>query len=149
MGRNSLVTMVLALIQILVSGALLGYLLIVHGVLVLFNGTGDLLLSRGLVLFFLRYSFYIFTGLSLIVLRNKFALILAYVAAIIAMADISQHPVSAVTMAILVFHLIYLVWFIWISDSYFEKPTETSPASNRCQPPALPNSLAEGMTDGP
>jgi hypothetical protein len=47
MHRNSVMTMLLALIQVLVSGALLGYFLIVHGVLALFSGTGDYELSRG------------------------------------------------------------------------------------------------------
>jgi hypothetical protein len=148
MHRNSLITMLLALIQVLVSGALLGYLLIVHGVLALFSGTGDYELSRSATLIILRYSFYILTGLTLIFLRNKFALILAYVSAIIAMADICNQPFNVASTAILIFYVVYLVWFVWISDSYFEKPEDGSTDPDESVPPALPDSLSRGATDG-
>jgi hypothetical protein len=127
MGRNSPVTIVLAVIQVLGAAIVFFFLGLIQLVMVVFGGTGNV--SLGMVLILLKSGLYIIAGLSL-VSRKRFGLILAYIAAAVAITDgvlsIIRDSSSNSTMAFLAFHVIYLAWFIHIRKSWLQQPA-TSP----------------------
>jgi hypothetical protein len=132
MVRNSPATIALAAIQIACAAIVFFFLGLIQLVTVVFGGTGNV--EPGLVLVLLKSGLYMVAGLSLL-RRERFALILAYIAAVVAITDgvvaTVRNSFSNATMAFLVFHVIYLVWFIYIRKSWLQEANASSQASRR------------------